>query len=100
MPRKRLDWLLLVHVLIIVWALLFGCSLLFVPDGGKLAKMLAPGNLVAVFISIPLAVFSLMARAKQRFSEICSTPILVLSIVSICIGIAGWIFLIMIMRMP
>lgn len=100
MRRERWDRLLIVHVLIIVWAFLFVGSLVFETDGGKLAGMLASGNIVAIFISIPLAIISLMARAKQRFSEICSTPILVLSIVSICIGIAGWIFLIMIMRMP
>lgn len=98
MRRKKWDWLLIVHALIILWALLFVYSLFFRIDGGKLAAMLAPGNFVGLFISIPLAIISLIGRAKKRFSERCSIPIVLFSILNICVGIADWIFFVMVMR--
>ena len=98
--QKKWDWLLILHILIILWAVLFVFSLFYSTDGGRMAGMLAPGNFAGLFISIPLAIISLIARAKKRFSENCSIPIVVLSIVNICVGVADWIFFVMIMRMP
>ncbi len=100
MSQKKWDWLLILHILIILWAILFVFSLFYSTDGGRMAGMLVPGNFAGLFISIPLAIISFIARVKKRFSENCSIPIVVLSIMNICVGIADWIFFVMIMRMP
>ena len=100
MRQKKWDWLLIVHTLILLWALLFVYSLFFRTDGGKLAGMLAPGHFVGLFICIPLAIISLIARRKKRFSEKISILISLLSIFNICVGIADWLAFFMLMRMP
>ena len=99
MEKKKWDVVLLAHILIILWALLFFPSLLL-HDGGKIAGALAGGNLAGLFISIPLAVISLIARAKKRFSEKASGAVLVLSILCICVGIAAWTFAVMVILTP
>ena len=50
MEKKKWDVVLLAHILIILWALLFFPSLLL-HDGGKIAGALAGGNLAGLFIS-------------------------------------------------
>ncbi len=99
MEKKKWDVVLIVHILIILWALIFFSSL-FLSDSGKMAGTLAPGNIAGLFISIPLAVISLAARAKKRFSEKASGAVLVLSILCICVGVATWTFAVMVMLMP
>ena len=90
--KKKWDWLLILHALIILWALLFVYSVNFRTDGGKMASILAIGNFFGLFISIPLAVISLIARAKKKFSEKLSIPVILLSLLNICVGVADWIF--------
>lgn len=99
MHRHKWDRLLIPNIAIIVWAALFLCCL-FIPDGGILAAIFAPGHVAWLFISIPLATVSLIARAKKQFSKKISVPILVFSILNICIGIADWFFLLGFIQMP
>ena len=95
---RKWDWILGIQVLIVLWALLFFPSL-FCAGGVKMTGYLAWGNLLGVFVSIPLAVFSLIARAKKRFSENASAFILAFSVLNICVGIISWSFFIGVMRM-
>ena len=99
MHERKWDWLLIPHILIVLWALLFVCAGL-IPGGGRMAGALAPGNIAGLFVCIPLAVVSLIARARGRFGEKASVPILVLSVLNICIGAAVWVFFIMLLRSP
>ena len=98
MKKRPWDWLLILHVLLILWALLFFPSL-DRADGGRLAASLAWGNLAGLFLSIPLAVVSLIGRAKGRFSQKVSVAILPLSVLTFLVGAATWAFFIAVMRM-
>ena len=99
MEKRKLDWLLILHFMILLWAILFFYSLHLL-DRGQLAGMLAPGIFAGLFLSIPLAVFSLIAKVKNRFSEKLSVPVTVLSILNIGVGIAAWTFAIMVFLKP
>ena len=47
MEKKKWDVVLIVHILIILWALIFFSSL-FLSDSGKMAGTLAPGNIAGI----------------------------------------------------
>lgn len=94
MKKKSWDWLLILHILLILWALLFFSSL-DLADGGRLAGSLAWGNLAGLFLSIPLAVVSLIGRAKGRFSQKGSILVVPLSILTFLAGAVTWAFLFM-----
>ncbi|MBO7658854.1 MAG: hypothetical protein J6T65_06025 [Clostridia bacterium] len=98
MRKNKWDLLLILHVLIILWAVLFTLILIFGGNSdGKLVASLAWGNFAGLFVSIPLAFISLIARANKRFSEKASGAVLVLSILCICVGVATWYFALTIM---
>lgn len=99
MFKRKWDWLLIPHVLIVLWAILFNLFC-FVYEEGEIAELLAPGIIAGLFVSIPLAIVSLIARSKKRFGDKCSVPILALSIANLFVGIQSWLFLAAIMRMP
>ena len=94
MKKRTWDWLLILHVLLILWALLFFPSL-DRADGGRLAASLAWGNLAGLFLSIPLSIVSLIGRAKGRFSQKVSVAILPLSVLTFLVGAATWALLFM-----
>ena len=98
MKKRSWDWLLILHVLLILWAFLFFPSL-SLADGGKLAASFAWGNPAGLFLSIPLAVVSLIGRAKGRFSPKASAAVLPLSVLTFLVGAATWAFFIAVMRM-
>lgn len=52
MKKKSLDWLLILHSVIILWAALF-FSGIFIFENGKFASVLAFGNIAGLFICIP-----------------------------------------------
>ena len=99
MKKKSWDWLLILHILLILWALLFFSSL-DLADGGRLAGSLAWGNLAGLFLSIPLAVVSLIGRAKRRFSQKACVAVIPLSVLTFLVGAATWAFFLMVLRMP
>ena len=98
MKKKSWDWLLILHILLILWALLFFSSL-DLADGGRLAGSLAWGNLAGLFLSIPLAVVSLIGRAKRRFSQKACVAVIPLSVLTFLVGAATWAFFLMVLRM-
>ncbi len=98
MKKRTWDWLLILHVLLILWALLFFSSL-NLADGGRLAGSLAWGNPAGLFLSIPLAVVSLIGRAKGRFGQKASLAVLPLSVLTFLVGAVTWAFFIAVMRM-
>ena len=99
MKTKNWNFLVYVHGALLLWALLFVFSL-FIPDGGKTASVLAVGNALFLFANIPLAVLSFILNARDRFSIACKTPIVVLSILNIIVGILMWLFVVILMQMP
>ena len=99
MKTKNWNILIYLHGALLLWFVLFVTSL-FIPDGGKTAGILAIGNALFLFANIPLAVLSFILNAKDRFSIACKTPIVVLSILNIIVGILMWLFVVMFMQMP
>ena len=103
MKKRSWDWLLIPLILIPLWAILFTYSLYFA-DGTKIGMtlfgILAWGNLAGLFLAIPLSVVCLIARAKGRFSKKASAAVVPLSFLNILVGIANWIFCILIGRNP
>ena len=99
MKSKNWNFLLYIHGALLLWFVLFIISLL-IPDGGKAASILAVGNAFFLFANIPLAVFSFILKAKDRFSMAYETPIVVLSILNIIVGILMWLFVVMLIQKP
>ncbi len=93
------NFLVYVHGSLLLWALLFVVSLL-IPDGGKTASVLAVGNALFLFVNIPLAVFSFILKAKDRFSIEYESPVVVLSILNTIVGIILWIFVVLLAQSP
>ncbi len=94
MKNKNWNNLVYVHSGLLLWALLFVVSL-FIPDGGKTASVLAIGNALFLFVNIPLAVFSFILKAKDRFSIEYESPVVVMSILNTIIGIVMWLFVLL-----
>ena len=99
MKSKKWNFLIYIHGALLLWFVLFIISLL-IPDSGKTASILAVGNALFLFANIPLAVFSFILKAKDRLSIAYETPIVVLSILNIIVGILMWLFVVMLMQMP
>ena len=99
MKSKNWNFLLYIHGVLLLWFVLFIISLL-IPDGGKAASILAVGNAFFLLVNIPLAVFSFILKAKDRFSMAYETPIVVLSILNIIVGILLWLFVVMLIQKP
>ena len=99
MKSKNWNFLLYIHGALLLWFVLFIISLL-IPDGSKATSILAVGNVFFLLANIPLAVLSFILNAKDRFSIACKTPIVVLSILNIIVGILMWLFVVMLMQKP
>ena len=97
MKAKNLDFLVYVHGTLCLWFLLFAGSL-FIRDGGQIASVLAIGNVLFLLANIPLGIFSLME--KDRFSLKCRKPAVILSIINLVIGVAIWVFVILLLQTP
>ena len=99
MKNRNWNFLVYVHAALLLWALLFVVSI-FIPDGGKIASVLAIGNALFLFVNIPLAVFSFILRVKDRFSTEYERSVVVLSILNTIIGIVLWIFVVLLAQSP
>ena len=99
MKNRNWNFLVYVHGSLLLWALLLALSL-SVPDGGKTAGVLAAGNALILFVNIPLAVFSFVLKAKGRFDLQYERFAIVLSILNLIIGIAAWLFVLLLLKMP
>ena len=91
MKTRKLDFLVYVHGALLLWATLFVLSL-FMSDGGKTASRLALGNLLFLFVNIPLSIMCLIFSRKNRFDAHYKVPAIVLSMINMFVGIAAWIF--------
>ena len=87
MKKRSWDWLLILQVLLILWALLYFLTLF--PDS------LSWGILAGLFLSIPLSIVSLIGRAKRRFSQQASILVVPLSVLTFLAGAATWALLFM-----
>ena len=87
MKKHTWDWLLILHVLFILWALLYFLTLISAPH--------AWGILAGLFLGIPLSIVSLIGRAKGRFSQQASILVVPLSILTFLAGAATWALLFM-----
>ena len=87
MKKRSWDWLLILHVLLILWALLYFLTLFLAP--------LSWGILAGLFLGIPLSIVSLIGRAKGRFSQQASILVVPLSILTFLAGAATWALLFM-----
>ncbi len=87
MKKKSWDWLLILHILLILWALLYYLTLF--PD------FLSWGIPAGLLLCIPLSIASLIGRAKGRFSQKASILVVPLSILTFLAGAVTWAFLFM-----
>ena len=99
MKKRSWDWLLIPLILIPLWAILI-VSILYFADGTKIGMTLIGILASGLFLAIPLSVVCLIARAKGRFSKKASAAVVPLSILNILVGIANWVFCILIGRNP
>ena len=99
MKTKNWNILIYLHGALLLWFVLFVTSL-FIPDGGKIASVLAIGNALFLFVNIPLTVFSFILRVKDRFSTEYERLVVVLSILNTIIGIVLWIFVVLLAQSP
>jgi len=86
MKKHTWDWLLILHVLLILWALLYFLTLF---------QALSWGIVAGLFLSIPLSIVSLIGRAKGRFSPKASILVVPLSALTFLAGAATWALLFM-----
>ena len=84
MKKRSWDWLLIPHVLLILWALVYFLTLF---------QALSWGILAGLFLSIPLSIVSLIGRAKGRFSQQASILVVPLSVLTFLAGAATWALL-------
>ena len=86
MKKRSWDWLLILHVLLILWALLYFLTLF---------QTLSWGIVAGLFLSIPLSIVSLIGRAKGHFSPKASILVVPLSVLTFLAGAATWALLFM-----
>lgn len=97
MKNRKWDFLVYVHAVLLLWAVIFICCL-FVPGGGRIASMLAIGNIFFLFVNIPLAIFSFILKSKDRFDIDYKRPVTVLSVLNSIIGAIAWALFILFMQ--
>ena len=101
--RKKADFLLFIHIVLAIWAVLFCLYMCVVdtawligfPGRDLLLKILATFNFFGVFVNIPLSVVTLVLKAKGRISKRFGTPVVLLAVFNMAIGIAVWVFVVM-----
>ena len=99
MKNMKWNYLVYVHAVLLLWAVAFICCLV-VPGGGSVASVLAIGNIFFLFVNIPLAIFSFILKAKDRFGIDYEGPIAVLSVLNSIIGAIAWTLFILLMQSP
>ena len=99
MKTRKLNFLVYVHGALLLWAALFVISL-SMSDGGQTASRLAFGNLLFLFVNIPLGILCLIFSQKNRFDAHYKVPAIVLSMINMLIGSVAWIFAAMLLEMP
>ena len=101
--RKKADFLLFIHIVLAIWAVLFCLYMCVVdtawmidfPGRDLLLSILATVNFFGEFVNIPLSVVTLVLKAKGRISKRFGTPVVLLSVFNMAIGIAVWVFVVM-----
>ncbi len=98
MKQKSTDWQVYVHVILFLFACAFliGLSL----NNDVLISIFSKAMIAFWLINIPLGIISLVAVAKGRAKKSLSVPLSVLSVLNILVGLAAWVFLILLMKMP
>jgi len=95
MKYRNWDRILWLHTLCFGWFLLFYLSLF---GSGRIAAVLAIGNVMFLFGNIPLSLLSLVLIFRGRFSRRYNIPIAVLSILNTLVSIAVWSFVFSLQR--
>ena len=99
MKNSKWNIIVYVHAALLLWALLFVGSLL-IPDGGKTASVLAIGNVLFLFVNIPLSAVSFLLKAKDCHSIKYEKTIVVLSILNTITGIIAWLSVVLLIQSP
>ena len=98
MKQRSADWQVYVHVVLFLCACAFliGLSL----NNDVIISIFSKAMIAFWLINIPLGIISLVAVAKGRAKKSLSVPLSVLSVLNILVGLAAWVFLILLMKMP
>lgn len=97
MQNRNLDWLIVPHIVLFVWATHFCISLAI--NNGSLAHIFAVGSICFLFFGIPLGIFSIVCVVKKRVGKRVSAALTGLSILNILYGIAACCFFILVFKM-
>lgn len=98
MKKKHANLILILHAVLLIWAVLFVASLFLILDGGQTASFLAIGNFAFLLFNIPFSVTTIILSIKKRFTKLYAIPIVAMSILNTAMGINAWAFLILLLE--
>lgn len=98
MKNKQANLIVILHAVLLTWAVLFAVGVLFIHDGGKTAGSFAMGNVLFLLFNIPFSVTSIILSIKKRFTRLYAIPIITMSILNTAMGINAWAFLILLLE--
>ena len=98
MKNKQAKRIVILHTVLLTWAVLFAVSLFLLHDGGTTASFLAIGNVVFLLFNIPFSVTSIILSIRKRFAKLYTIPIMTMSILNTAMGINAWAFLILLLE--
>ena len=98
MRQKSTDWQIYVHVILFLFACAFLIGL-FLKEAA-LVSIFSKAMIAFLLLNIPLGIISLVSVAKGRVKQNRVVSLSVFSIVSILVGVAAWIFLVLLMKKP
>ena len=97
MKNKYAILIVILHTVLLTWAVLFTVTLFFIHDGGIRARIFAIGNISFLFFNIPFSITSIILSIKKHFTKLYAVPIVTMSILNTAMGINAWVFLILLM---
>lgn len=96
--KKLHNWILIPNIVLFVWAVFFVASIIL--SWGHTAGIISIGQVLFLFINIPLAILSFVFIAKKRVSKKIIVPLIIFAVLNIIFSIADWIFVILLINMP
>lgn len=97
MERQKMKRIVLIHGILLIWAVLFAACLFYFRDGSNTAGILAVGNIAFLLFNIPFSAASIISAARKRICRPYLTPIVIMSILNAFMGLNAWAFLILLM---
>ena len=98
MKPRSADWQWYVHLVLFLCACVFLIGL-FLKEA-VLVSIFSKAMIAFLLLNIPLGIISLVSAAKGRVKQNRVVSLSVFSIVNILVGVAAWIFLVLLLKKP